>query len=283
MKKENTIYKINRFYLMTILWSMFIQFMPIPPNSYQYIAFLPPITIYLFRNREHDERILKPKLLNLKSVILIIITWIFTLPLLVFVIDLYTYFFGDTLADLVTENIQTTLVAGIVFIAITPSILEEVLMRGIILDGYREKSKFVAALMNGLLFGMLHLNSFQFGHTFILGFIASYLVFATNSIFAGMLIHIVNNSFPILVNHFYASDPNMTDMPEVNLLYNILPVIISIFVIYWLIHTLAKINNIDLKKEKETSSEPIFNMPLIISIILFLSFSALLIFTLLKM
>lgn len=277
LKQEDSIYRAHSFYLYLILWSIFVQFMPIPSNAYQFIAFLLPITIYLLKNKEHGKRILRPNLLNIQSVILIIIIWFCTLPILISIVSLYTHFFGDTLANIISEDAHTSFLGNLFFIAITPAILEEILMRGIILDGYRDKNKFIAALMNGFLFGMLHLNSFQFGHTFIAGFIASYLVFATNSIYAAILIHFINNSFPIFIDFLYPSDPSIVLASEINFLDSIMPVIFSIISIYLLIQLLAKINNIDLNREKDISNEKIFNRPLIISITLFLFFSCLLI------
>lgn len=277
LRQERKIYKVNLFYMCVIIWSIVVQFLPIPFNAYQYVAFLIPISIYLFINRKYAERILRPNILDFKSTIIIFAIWFCTLPIMVSIVTLYTKLFGDTLADIIANDSHDTFIGNLLFTAITPAIFEEVLMRGIILDGYRNKSYFVAALMNGLLFGMLHLNSFQFFHTFVAGFIASYLVFATNSIYAGMIIHFINNGFPIIVDYLYPPDPNIGYASSPSFINCFVSVIFSVVIIYMLIRLLAKVNNIDLSKEKTISDEKIFNAPLIISIILFILFSFLLI------
>lgn len=275
LKKEKSIYKVNIFYLCTIIWSILSQFLPTPANSYQYIAFLIPISIYLFINKSDAERILKPDRLNLKSAIIIFLIWLATLPIIVLIVEFYIYLFGNTLADIVSEDVHETFILNVFFAAVTPAILEEILMRGIILDGYRNKSRMVAALVNGLMFGMLHLNSFQFFHTFIAGFIASFLVFATNSIFAGIFIHMINNSLPIIINYLYPADPNIGYAEDVNLLLLTLYALLGIIFAFNLIRLLFKVNNIPFREDKVMSDERIFNLPLILSILIFIGFSVL--------
>ncbi len=277
LRQGRTIYKINFFYLGVLIWSILVQFFPIPFNAYQYVSLLIPISIYLFINKEHGERILKPNLLNLKSIIIIIAVWTCMLPIIVTIINIYTKLFGNTIANIIAEDSNSTFIGNLIFTAITPAILEETLMRGIILDGYRYKSRFVAAIMNGFMFGMLHLNSFQFFHTFVAGFVASYLVFATNSIYAGMIIHFINNSFPIFIDYLYPPNPNVDYASNPSLFTIIMSIVFSILVVHTLIRLLAKINNIDFSKKEETSDEKIFNKPLIISIFLFIAFSIVLI------
>ncbi|MEY8415476.1 CPBP family intramembrane glutamic endopeptidase [Tissierella praeacuta] len=282
LKKEKSIYKVNLFFLCTIIWSIVVQFLPIPDNSYQYIAFLIPSVIYLFLNRSKIDRILKPDMLNFSSAIIIFIIWLASLPLIFLIIELYMYFFGSTLVDIVTEDAHEIFALNVFFTAVTPAILEEILMRGIILDGYRNKSRLVAAIMNGFMFGMLHLNSFQFFHTFIAGFIASLVVFATNSIFAGILIHMVNNGLPMILNYLYPVNPNMEYAKDTNFLFLSLYALLGIIFVFKLINLLFKLNNIPFKENKELSNEKIFDLPLIISIIIFIGFSALMVFAIKK-
>ena len=139
LKKESSIYRVNLFFLCTIIWSIVVQFLPIPDNSYQYIAFLIPIIIYLFLNKSKIDRILKPDMLNFSSAIIIFIIWLASLPLIFLIIELYMHFFGSTLVDIVTQDAHEIFAFNVFFTAVTPAILEEVLMRGIILDGYRNK------------------------------------------------------------------------------------------------------------------------------------------------
>lgn len=280
LRDDRSVAKVNWFFLFTIIWSIVVQFLPINVNLYQYIAFLIPISIYLLINRKDAERILRPNKLNFISLIIIFLIWLASLPVMFLFIELYVKFFGSTLADIVAEDYHELFLWNFFFTAITPAVIEEILMRGIILDGYRNKPKFIAALLNGFMFGMLHLNSFQFFHTFIAGFISSYVVFATNSIFAGISIHLINNGLPLIINHLYQPNPNVGYAGEPDFVVLSLFAIIGVFSIYLLIKLLFKVNRIPIKENRIYSGEKIFTLPIILSIIIFIAFSALLIFSL---
>lgn len=280
LRDSKSIAKVNWFFLFTITWSIIVQFLPINVNLYQYIAFLIPISIYLLINRKNAERILKPNKLNFISIIIIFMIWLTSLPIMLLFIELYVKFFGNSLLNLVTEDYHETFIWNFFFTAITPAIIEEILMRGIILDGYRNKPKVIAALLNGFMFGMLHLNSFQFFHTFIAGFIASYVVFATNSIFAGITIHMINNGLPLIIDELYIPTSNVEYVGETDFISLAILAIIGIFSIYILIKLLFRVNKTPLKEDRIYSQERILTFPLILSIIIFIAFSLLLIISL---
>lgn len=277
--KKKSIYKVNLFYLITLVWAIIVQFFPINEHLYQYIAFLIPISIYLIINRKEAKKILKLNPLNKESLLLIFVIWIFMLPLSIFIITIYTKVFGNKLADIVTEETSQSNMDIFLFTVLTPAIVEELFMRGIILDGYKYKKRLTAAIMNGLLFGMLHLNTFQFSHTFFAGILSSYLVFSTNSIFSSIFIHFINNGFPLfidLVMPISNIEPQVSS--DINLLYLGIAVAICLTIVYLLVNRLAAINNVSLKEKREISDEKIFNKPLNISILIFLVFSLLLSF-----
>ncbi|MEY8304535.1 CPBP family intramembrane glutamic endopeptidase [Anaerosalibacter bizertensis] len=277
--KNRSIYKVNLFYLITLIWAIITQFLPIDDKLYQYVALLIPVSIYLILNKKDIKRILKLNPLNKQSLLLIPIIWIFMLPLSLFIITVYNYLFGDALANIIFEENTNNLISTFIFTAFTPAIIEEVFMRGIILDGYRYKNIFTASIINGLMFGMLHLNTFQFSHAFVAGIVASFLVYSTNSIYSSMLIHLINNSFPILMDLIIPIQSTAPDTKEeLNLLFFGTIVILSLIVVCSLIYKLASINNIKLKNKKRFSKEKIFNKPLKISILIFICFSLILSF-----
>lgn len=272
LTKEQNIYKVNLFFTLTLIWSLIAEFLPMPNNLYQYIAFLIPICIYTYRNKRKINRFFKFNKINFKSLLIILFIWLCMLPISILIISLYTDFIGNTIPKLIVEESGQSTLEILLFTAITPSILEELLMRGIVLDGYKNKDKLLAALINGLMFGMLHLNAFQFSHTFVSGIIASYLIFATNSIFAPMFFHFINNSSPIFIEFLFPENNEIVqgNYPT-NYKYLIILVILCSLIIIGLIHLLAKINNINLNKKIKTyDNEVIFNKPLIISIIIFI-------------
>jgi membrane protease YdiL (CAAX protease family) len=94
-----------------------------------------------------------------------------------------------------------TLMAGqifiisIIIIGIIPAFTEELFFRGLILDGLKNNySKRKAILISALLFGIVHLNPWQFVGGFIIGIISAWICIETNSILLSIYIHFFNNA-----------------------------------------------------------------------------------------
>lgn len=72
-------------------------------------------------------------------------------------------------------------------------------MRGILLSGYDGVDIKKAMLLNGLFFGMLHLNLQQFLYAFALGALFAYMVRLTDSIIPSMVAHFTINGSQVLM------------------------------------------------------------------------------------
>ncbi len=84
-------------------------------------------------------------------------------------------------------------------VAVIAPIIEELIFRGLILQGFRRNyNGFVAVFMSALLFALFHLNPWQFPATFILGLLLGWLVVRTNSLFLAILGHSINNAMVLL-------------------------------------------------------------------------------------
>jgi membrane protease YdiL (CAAX protease family) len=98
------------------------------------------------------------------------------------------------------RNVFETLMAkqifiiSIIAIGIIPALAEELFFRGLILDGLKSNySKRKAILISALLFGIIHLNPWQFYGGFIIGLISAWICIETNSILLSIYIHFFNN------------------------------------------------------------------------------------------
>jgi len=84
--------------------------------------------------------------------------------------------------------------------AVSPAICEEVLFRGAILSGLRQRlGAWPAIILVGALFGLFHLDVFRIPPIAVLGMVLTYLTVRTGSIYAAMVVHLMNNSFAILL------------------------------------------------------------------------------------
>ena len=100
--------------------------------------------------------------------------------------------FRDVFETLMAEQI---FVIAIISVGIIPAFTEELFFRGLILDGLKNNySKRKAIIISALLFGIIHLNPWQFYGAFIIGLISAWVCIKTNSILLSIYIHFFNNA-----------------------------------------------------------------------------------------
>ena len=95
-------------------------------------------------------------------------------------------------------------------IVIAAPVLEELIFRGIVLDGLlKNYSPVKSILISSLLFGFVHLNPWQFISAFILGCFIGWIYHKTRSLSFAILIHATNNFIGFLIS--YSSDYSSMD------------------------------------------------------------------------
>lgn len=93
--------------------------------------------------------------------------------------------------------------------AILAPILEEYVFRGVILDGLLKRfSPQKAIIVSSILFGVVHLNPWQFIAAFTLGVLMGWIFYKTKNLLLCMIIHFANNSFAVLMNFINNGETN---------------------------------------------------------------------------
>lgn len=93
---------------------------------------------------------------------------------------------------------------AIVKVAIIAPIIEEILFRGIIMNGLiKNYRSWYAVLMSGVLFSLYHLNPWQMTYTFFLGLLLGWIVLKTKSLPLAILIHSINNLLVLLSMQYH--------------------------------------------------------------------------------
>lgn len=83
---------------------------------------------------------------------------------------------------------------GVVVLALIPAIGEELIFRGVILNGLTNRySPISSCLFSSLMFAMYHMNLQQLFYQFLLGFIMGFVVLKTRSLYSSMIIHFTSN------------------------------------------------------------------------------------------
>lgn len=85
-----------------------------------------------------------------------------------------------------------TLIMMITLVIIAP-VLEEISMRGIMMRGFEGRSKWFAIIVTGMYFGMVHLSYYTVVPKVLGGILLCYIAYATNSVYSGIILHLINN------------------------------------------------------------------------------------------
>ena len=101
---------------------------------------------------------------------------------------------------------------GLISVAIMAPFFEEFIFRGVMLDGLlKRKSAWKAILISAALFGLVHLNPWQFVTAMIIGTFAGWVYSRTRSLIYCMIIHFANN-FTASVFIYFNDDAAAMDM-----------------------------------------------------------------------
>ena len=163
-------------------------------SVFQLIMFGIPCAIVLIVYRHRIRDILPMQALDAKNFGMIVGMALLIQPFLMFLSTISMQFSTLDITEFIhTINMEVNFFWALLFLAVTPSILEELAFRGIIWHGYREIPVFKAAAANGLLFGMMHLGINQFMYATVLGFIVCFFVHYTKNILSAVIAHFVVN------------------------------------------------------------------------------------------
>lgn len=161
-----------------------------------------PVIIYFIVTRDNIVKTLKLYPINLMCLIKIILFAFCIQPLAMTVSAIGNLFFTNYTTNTVL-NLSSSLSYPVMLLltALLPAIIEEISTRGILLSGFKGQLTFPSAVINGLLFAILHGNVQQGLYTFVLGFIFVYLVNAAGSIFASMVAHFIVNATSVTLTY----------------------------------------------------------------------------------
>lgn len=212
MKKicKNDLYRSNIYFLLILLGSIFVPFVlafifyflgitdtRIRLMFSHIILFLVPAVIYFIVTKRSVKETLRLNKLHIEDIGIILLISVLTYPLMGCASAISSMFANNNVGEYVASISSTPYIVMVLLFGVMPAITEEVTLRGIVLSGYNNQSKFKAALVTGILFGIFHLDLQQFLYASILGFIMAYMVRITNSIFSSMIMHFTVNTMSV--------------------------------------------------------------------------------------
>lgn len=181
----------------------------------EYLMVFLPIIFYLKIKRYDLKEVLRLNRISFKQIVYIVFIVLFSYPIAVF----FNYIgllilsrFGRVLPNQIPipENLKEFLIE-IIIISLTPCICEEVAFRGLIMKSYENLGRRKAIIYSAILFGLFHFNLQNLLGPIFLGLLFGVLVYKTNSIFASMIGHMVNNTIALLIG-FYSNKLDSTSI-----------------------------------------------------------------------
>ncbi len=173
------------------------------------LELLIPVVVILFLDRFEQMRGTRMKIIGIKPIL-----WGLLLTLILIPITSFLNLLGQLFVpNEITAQIQyySSLTGGrvwdkpfllnLLYMAILPAVVEEFLFRGVLFQGFRSCGLFKTAFLTSLMFALAHGNLNQFLYAFAIGLFLAYLVEASGSIYAAMLVHMALNSVTVLLGY----------------------------------------------------------------------------------
>ncbi|NLJ40541.1 MAG: CPBP family intramembrane metalloprotease [Clostridiales bacterium] len=215
--KQPTIWGVNLVYLSVLVLMIGVQAVSLKwlpqredgANYYARLAILEilliglPALIYMLVTRINIAKTVRYNRIKPAEILLVLGMAVFGYGVTL-IINLIWYFIISQIGTPIGQELPvietgSQLLAALLAIGLVPAMVEEFLFRGLILRGYERLGAKGAILITGVLFGMLHLQLMTIPTIILLGIVISYVVYRTDSIFAGVIYHFVHNAATVCI------------------------------------------------------------------------------------
>lgn len=121
--------------------------------------------------------------------------------------DEFKQIFEELYKFLLTSNSLAEFIFVVTIVALIPSIVEEILFRGLIQRSIEKTtSPYRSAIITGIIFGAYHFNPFSFVPLAALGIFLGFLTVRTGSVWTSVVVHFVNNFLACLAVYYNLDD-----------------------------------------------------------------------------
>ncbi|MGB9781264.1 lysostaphin resistance A-like protein [Caldanaerobacter sp.] len=165
-----------------------------------------PVIIYLLIKHYDVKYVLRLNPLKSEFVLLLVLIAIASWGVSGFLAILTNYFLSKlgkvpVMQIPPAQDLNELLVQLIIF-GLMAACCEEIFMRGLVMRSFEMRGSIKSVVITAILFAMLHLNVQNFLSILFLGAILGYVVYRTDSIFAGMIVHFTNNAISTILSYF---------------------------------------------------------------------------------
>lgn len=184
----------------------------------QLILILFPIIIYLIIKKKNIFSYIRFRKMNIWSAFLVVIMTVALIPLFSLLNCISMLFTTNVISNSMTELLENNSYYVILaLVALMPAIVEETTYRGVFYNTFRGARPLKAIFLSAFMFGAMHMNFNQFSYAFVMGIVMGFLVEATDSIIASMLMHFTFNGTSTTLSYIayeYSSSVNSEQVKQ---------------------------------------------------------------------
>jgi len=175
-------------------------------NAFTAVSFteclvLLPVLLYLIASRGEVLRNLPLHLVKIRPLLWVMLFALLLMPTVMMLNLLSQLFVPNYVMSSLASTASTPLIVSLLFNALLPAVVEEYIFRGVLFACYRPTGLWKSALVTGLFFGLTHLNLNQFAYAFVVGVLLAFLMEASGSLFAPMVVHFLINTVSVVYAH----------------------------------------------------------------------------------
>lgn len=153
-------------------------------------------------------------------------------------------------ADMVTlpEKSFASVTSVIIFVAVIPAVMEELVFRGLLLKGAENFGKIQAVLVTAAAFSLYHTSPAQTIYQFVIGVIYGFVALSSGSVIPTTILHFLNNFVIIVIYYFFPSFALEGSIKIIVTILGVLAVAVALFI---------TLKGVSLKKEDKNDKASI--------------------------
>ena len=191
------------------------------------LQFVCPIILYCVTTREHKPRaILRLGQPKLYTYVLVVIFALTIQPFLMCISSLTSMLFQNYVNASMAKYLENPLWVTLMSAALIPAVCEELLCRGVYLSGCRRLNIYWAAALNGVFFGILHMNPQQGIYAAVFGFLCALIAIGADSVWPAMAAHFLINGTQLVLAYaqvWWPEHPLITELMAKTAVWKMLP------------------------------------------------------------
>lgn len=166
----------------------------------QMVILLPALIFLLFGKEKIKIEDLGFRKIKVSTAFLVAVYTLLCMPLVTVVNAVSMLFVDNTVAALSSDILAVPFPIALFMIAMFGPFSEEFVFRGIIFNSYKKDGNTLGAvLLSALVFGFMHMNLNQAAYAFVIGIALAFVMLATGSIWASVIMHFIINAQSVCI------------------------------------------------------------------------------------